>query len=92
MSKVEKGEAKQVATAPLPEGEKLRLRMTVREGQLFHFHANADGKEWKAVGAQELDRAFLPPWDRAPRAGLVVAGKAGEVGKFDSVELRYELP
>jgi xylan 1,4-beta-xylosidase len=90
--KVENGEAMKLATSGLPDGEKLHLRMTVRGGQMFRFHSSADGKEWKAAGEQEIDGAFIPPWDRAPRAGLVVSGKAGETGKFDSVELRYGRP
>lgn len=90
--KVENGEAKKLATTDLPAGEKLHLRMTVRGGQMFRFHSSPDGRNWKSVGDQEIDGAFIPPWDRAPRAGLVVAGKAGEIGKFESVELRYPRP
>lgn len=92
VTKVEKGEAKKLATAALPEGKQVHLRMTVREGHRFRFFTSADGKEWKAIGDQEIDGAFIPPWDRAPRAGVVVAGKPGETGKFQSVELRYEKP
>jgi xylan 1,4-beta-xylosidase len=90
--KVEKGESQQLATAALPEGGKLHLRMTVREGHKHRFYSSADAKEWKAIGEQEIDGAFIPPWDRAPRVGLVVAGKPGATGKFDSIELRYEHP
>lgn len=89
---VEKGEAKQLATAALPAGDKLQLRMTVRGGHRFRFSASADGQQWQNVGKQEFDGAFIPPWDRAPRAGLIVAGKPGDTGKFDAVELRYERP
>jgi len=92
LTKVEKGEAKPLATAPLPEGNKLQLRMTAREGHLFRFHASTDGKDWQPIGDQEIDGAFIPPWDRAPRAGIVVAGKPGDTGNFDSVEVRYTRP
>ncbi|HEY1120551.1 MAG TPA: hypothetical protein VGE67_03090, partial [Haloferula sp.] len=90
VSKVEKGQATKLATSPLPEGEKVQLRMTVREGHKFRFSSSTDGKEWKSIGDQEIDGAFIPPWDRAPRAGVIVAGKPGDTGNFDSVELRYE--
>jgi xylan 1,4-beta-xylosidase len=90
--KVENGGATKLAMSELPDGGKLQLRMTVRGGQMFRFHWSADGKEWKAVGEQEIDGAFIPPWDRAPRAGIVVSGKPGEIGKFDAVELRYPRP
>ncbi|MEK7954163.1 family 43 glycosylhydrolase [Luteolibacter soli] len=92
LSKVEKGQPKQLATSPLPEGEKLQLRMVVREGHKFRFSSSTDGKEWKAIGDQEIDGAFIPPWDRAPRVGVVVAGKPGDTGNFDLVELHYERP
>ncbi|WP_035610686.1 family 43 glycosylhydrolase [Haloferula sp. BvORR071] len=89
VSQVEKGQAKQLATAALPEGKKLQLRMSVREGRLIRFSSSTDGQEWKAIG-EAIDGAFIPPWDRAPRVGLVVAGKPGDTGIFDSVGLCYE--
>ena len=92
VSKVEKGQAAKLATVPLPEGENLQLRMTVREGYKFRFSTSTDGKEWKVIGDNEIDGAFIPPWDRAPRAGVIVAGKPGDIGNFDSVELHYERP
>ncbi|MCW1886348.1 family 43 glycosylhydrolase [Luteolibacter flavescens] len=92
VTKVEKGEAKELATAALPEGDKVHLRMTVQAGHRVRFHASTYGSDWKAVGDQEIDAAFIPPWDRAPRIGLVVTGKPGDTGKFDSVELSYEKP
>ncbi len=92
LSKVEKGEARQLATAAIPESKKLQLRMIVSGGQRFSFSSSVDGKEWKAIGEQEIDGAFIPPWDRAPRVGLIVSGKPSYVGKFDSVELRYQRP
>lgn len=91
LSKVEKGESKQVATVPLPEGKTTRLRMVAR-GDKYRFYTSADGEEWKAITDQDVDGGFLPPWDRAPRAGLIVAGKPGETGSFEAVEIRYEKP
>jgi xylan 1,4-beta-xylosidase len=92
LSKVEKGQAAQLTSTPLSESKKLHLRMTVREGHKFSFSSSTDGNEWTAIGEPEIDGAFIPPWDRAPRAGVVVTGKPSYVGKFDSVELRYEKP
>lgn len=90
--KIQKGKMEKLAKANIPADKKLQLRMTVREGHLLRFAWSIDGKEWQDVGEKEIDGAFIPPWDRAPRVGLVVAGKAGEAGKFDSVELRYARP
>ncbi len=91
--RVEKGKPEQLATAELPGGgKKLQLRMKVREGHLFRFSWSADGQQWQDLGEKEIDGAFIPPWDRAPRVGLVVAGKAGQFRSFDSVELKYVRP
>lgn len=90
--KVEKGEAKALAAEPLGKSDKVQLRMTVRDGHLFRFSSSLDGQQWQNIGDKEIDGAFIPPWDRAPRVGLTVRGKAGDTGKFDAVELRYERP
>lgn len=66
--------------------------MAVREGHKFRFFFSSDSKEWTAIGEREIDGAFIPPWGRAPRVGLVIAGKPGDTGKFEAVELRYERP
>lgn len=89
--KAEKGVIQQLATAKVPEGDTLKLRMTVKSGRFFHFSSSPDGKQWNPIGdtGKDLDGNFLPPWDRAPRVGLTVAGEQGMDGIFDDVELRY---
>lgn len=89
--KLENGEFREIATGRLPSSESTQLRMVVREGHRFRFSASPDGKKWQSIG-EEINGAFLPPWDRAPRVGLMAAGKAGDFGVFDSVELRYGQP
>lgn len=90
--KVEKGSIQQLGTAKSDEGGTMQLRMSVREGHLFRFSSSSDGKSWNPIGdaGREIDGAFLPPWDRAPRVGVTVTGKTGDVGSFDAAELRYE--
>ncbi len=88
--KVEQGKSQQLAAAPLPEAGALQLRMDVREGRRFRFSSSTDGKQWQPIsGGMDIDGAFLPPWDRAPRVGLIVAGKTGDSGYFESAELRH---
>jgi beta-xylosidase len=90
--KVEKAAIQSLATAKRPEGGTPRLRMTVREGHRFRFSFSSDGKSWNPIGdsEREIDGAFLPPWDRAPRVGVMVSGSSGDAGSFEAVELRYE--
>lgn len=85
-----KGNVQQLAETRLPGSGSLQLRMTARDGRRFRFFASTDGKQWQAIGDQEIDGSFLPPWDRAPRVGLMISGKSGDAGSFDNVELRYE--
>ncbi|MDB6078524.1 MAG: glycoside hydrolase [Akkermansiaceae bacterium] len=87
--KVQKGQPQKLATVPLPAGDKLQLRMIARDGHRFEFGFTDGSTLWQAIGREEVDGAFIPPWDRAPRAGLVVAGKPGDIANFESVELRY---
>lgn len=87
--KCEKGNIQQLAETRLPEGASLQLRMTVLDGRRFRFSSSSDGTQWQPIGG-EIDGSFLPPWDRAPRIGLMISGKPGDVGRFEAVELRYE--
>jgi hypothetical protein len=34
-----------------------------------------------------IDGSFLPPWDRAVRAGIVAKGADGTTGVFDNFEM-----
>jgi hypothetical protein len=43
------------------------------------------------IGGPEIDGAFIP-LRRRSHLGVLVSGKTSYVGKFDSVELRYEHP
>jgi beta-xylosidase len=72
----------------------VHLRMEVRDGRRYQFSWSADGKAWtpvkqKDAGVQEIDGDYLPPWDRAVRAGLFVMGAQGASGTFDNFRLAY---
>ena len=68
--------------------------MEVRDGRRYQFSWSADGKSWSPIGPAgqqlpEIDGDYLPPWDRAVRAGLFVTGEPGTSGSFDSFKLTY---
>jgi xylan 1,4-beta-xylosidase len=76
----------------------VHLRMEVRDGRRYQFSFSADGRKWTPVGQKgvgesagppEIDGDYLPPWDRAVRAGLFVMGEPGASASFDSFRLGY---
>ena len=75
-----------LGSAPLPEGKRLYLRMTAREGHLFRFAVGTDGTQWLDVG-DEVNGDFLPPWDRGVRVALTAGGTAGASARFDSLSI-----
>jgi xylan 1,4-beta-xylosidase len=65
-----------LSTNALPQGDTIYLRMTAAGGHRFSFSASADGKDWKAAGANiDVEGNYLPPWDRGIRVGLVTGGE-----------------
>jgi hypothetical protein len=64
----------------------IHLRMQAREGHLYRFAASADGRTWIDLG-EEVDGAFLPPWDRGVRVALVAGNARGAAGRFDSLRI-----
>jgi xylan 1,4-beta-xylosidase len=94
--KVEKQQRHTLAEQPLPAAaaSAVHLRMEVRDGRRYQFSWSADGRSWTPVGHKgegppEVDGDYLPPWDRAVRAGLFVVGKPGAIGDFDRFRLGY---
>ncbi|HEX3560642.1 MAG TPA: family 43 glycosylhydrolase [Pyrinomonadaceae bacterium] len=67
-------------------GPVVYLRMTVRDGHLYHFTVSSDGRSWKDVGG-ETDGAYLPPWDRGVRVALVAGGTFGVAARFESLRI-----
>ena len=66
--------------------DSIHLRMRAREGHLYRFSASANGRTWIDLG-EEVDGAFLPPWDRGVRVALVAGGTRGAAVRFDSLRI-----
>ena len=64
----------------------VHLRMSVRDGHLYRFSVSPDGRTWKDFG-QEIDGAYLPPWDRGVRVALVAGGLRGATARFKSLRI-----
>lgn len=96
---VEKRQRRTLAEQPLSAAAgaaagAVHLRMEVRDGRRYQFSWSTDGQNWTPIGPKgdgppEIDGDYLPPWDRAVRAGLFVMGESGASGNFDSFRIDY---
>jgi hypothetical protein len=66
------------------------LRMTVRQGKTYSFYYSFDGKNFTLLNPDPVDGSYLPPWDRAVRAGIAGKGGDGKKAIFDEFEIIYE--
>ncbi|WP_262383945.1 family 43 glycosylhydrolase [Hymenobacter lutimineralis] len=86
----EKGQSKTLAEAALPATKALRLRLQAQQGSRFSFAWSADeGKTWQPLPADgtTVNGAYLPPWDRGIRAGVLAHGPATTVASFEQFSL-----
>jgi beta-xylosidase len=77
----EKNEQRILTSVDAPASGNVYLRMSARDGHLYRFALSRDGRNWNDVG-EELDGAYLPPWDRGVRVALTAGGARGAVGRF----------
>jgi xylan 1,4-beta-xylosidase len=77
-----------VASAPVLAKKKLYLQMEVRNVYDITFLYSTDGLNYQKINKEYVSGAFLPPWDRAVRAGLVSKGESHEKAVFESFEMR----
>ena len=61
---------------------KLFIRMEVFNGKEICFSYSNDGKNFTRMTSENVPAAFLPPWDRAVRAGLVSRGDSSTSAVF----------
>lgn len=74
------------AQAINPQNE-IFLKMQATGGRYFTFSYSLDGTNFTQLNENPIDAIFLPPWDRAVRAGLVSKGKRGKKVIFESFSL-----
>jgi len=69
----------------------VELKLLTLPGATCRAYYRAGTKEWTPLGgeADAVDISFLPQWDRSPRAGLHIKGKAGSKAVFSVFALKY---
>jgi beta-xylosidase len=81
------GKETELARKTVPKDRKFLLRMQVKNGKELRFSYNSRGKTFILVTMNAVDAGYLPPWDRAVRAGIVAKGAEGSHAVFDSFEM-----
>lgn len=71
--------------------DKLYLRMQVKNGKDITFLYSTSGRDYKILNDEVINASFLPPWDRAIRAGLVSKGTSDKTAVFESFRLKNSL-
>ena len=71
---------------PIEAGDKIQLRLSVKNGDQMTFAYSTDGNKWTNVG-KDFDGSYLPPWDRNVRVGLTVGRSTGATARFEEFTL-----
>jgi xylan 1,4-beta-xylosidase len=83
--RTQKGERATLATDTVESPGTVHLRLEATDRTRFQFAVSADGRNWKTL-ASDTQGSYLPPWDLAVRAALLVAGP-GASATFDAYRL-----
>ena len=69
------GKETTVRSMAAPKGKRLHLQAVVTENKDLRFLYSTDGRTFVPVTEGKIDAGYLPPWDRALRAGLSAKGR-----------------
>jgi hypothetical protein len=69
---------------------KAYLQMQVRNGKDVTFLAGRKRKRFEVLNGTPVDGTYLPPWDRALRAGVVSKGTAGQRAFFKNFSMQNQ--
>jgi beta-xylosidase len=68
--------------------KKLSLVMEVKNGRDIYFFYGKRLSRLRRLNEGPINGAFLPPWDRGLRAGLIVKGVLGQSAVFDYFKMK----
>lgn len=72
-----------IQSVPVNVQKKIQFRMLVRSGNEITFQYSLNGNDFITLNEQYIDGSYLPPWDRALRAGLISKGETSTKAVFD---------
>lgn len=81
-----------IKTQEIPESFKdIELKLTSRFGRFYEFSWDVKGQKVDSPNRSvQIEGAWLPRWDRAPRIGINVSGEKPGKGKVLAVQMKYE--
>ena len=85
---VKNGKESIISTHPIKSDKLGHLRMQVKNGKDITFSYGHRENHLSVLNTEPLDGSYLPPWDRALRAGVVAKGSANETGVFEEFEVK----
>ena len=85
--RTQKGQQTTLTTDTLDNVRLVHLQVSATDRARFKFAVSSDGKNWKTL-ASDTEGGYLPPWDLAVRAALLVAGPDASAA-FDTYTLAY---
>ncbi|GGG52094.1 family 43 glycosylhydrolase [Hymenobacter glacieicola] len=91
---LEKGKQKTISEVKLPAAPALTLRLQAQNSTQFRFDWSADGgKTWQSLpgGSSPVSGAYLPPWDRGVRVGVLAKGPATATVAFENFNLENQV-
>jgi xylan 1,4-beta-xylosidase len=81
----QKGNEATLTTDTFDSRGMVHLQLKATDRTRFQFAVSSDGRNWKTL-ASDTEGSFLPPWDLAVRAALLVAGPDASAA-FDTYRL-----
>jgi beta-xylosidase len=73
----------------IPTPNTIHLSMRVKDGKEITFLWSRNGKNFTKINTKPVDADYLPPWDRAVRAGLIAKGDPNQKAVFERFEMTY---
>ena len=69
------------------QSNNLKLQLKVENNINLHFYFSTNGTSFQPLNDKAIDISYLPPWDRAIRAGVVCEGTNKQQAVFDKFKL-----
>jgi xylan 1,4-beta-xylosidase len=69
--------------------QSVTVQLQSHAGRFYQFSWAAGSGKVQRLTKTPLDGAFLPRWDRAPRAGIYVSGQAKESSRVQAINMTY---
>jgi xylan 1,4-beta-xylosidase len=84
---VKDGKETEIARKEFHAGKKFYLQVKVNNANQIRFAYSSNGKNYIPINSPPVNGAYLPPWDRAVRAGVIAKGESGSHAVFDRFQL-----